>query len=56
MKKLCGFALFCFSFGLFLIKEIAARRGGELTIETEEGEGTVITLAFTRKENETCIQ
>lgn len=42
--------------GLFLIKEIAARRGGELTIETEEGEGTVITLAFTRKENETCIQ
>ncbi len=43
-------------FGLFLIKDIAARHRGELTIETEEGEGTVITLTFTRKENETCIQ
>ncbi|CCY81665.1 aTPase/histidine kinase/DNA gyrase B/HSP90 domain protein [Clostridium sp. CAG:149] len=43
-------------FGLFLIKDIAERRRGELTIETEEGEGTVITLTFTRKENETCIQ
>ena len=42
--------------GLFLIKDIAERRRGELTIETEEGEGTVITLTFTQKENETCIQ
>ena len=40
--------------GLFLIKQLVDDRHGEISIETEKGEGTCFTITFTRKENESC--
>ncbi|MCI8453521.1 MAG: GHKL domain-containing protein [Lachnospiraceae bacterium] len=37
--------------GLYLIREALRQYGGEITIDTEDGEGTCFTLTFTRKEN-----
>jgi len=37
--------------GLYLIHQIAALQGGEITIDTEEGEGTCITFTYMRKES-----
>ena len=36
--------------GLYLIRTAVQQYGGEITIETEAGEGTCFTLTFTRKE------
>ena len=36
--------------GLHLVRQIVDRCGGEISIDTEEGEGTCFTLTFTRKE------
>ena len=36
--------------GLYLIHQITALQGGEITIDTEEGEGTCITFTYMRKE------
>lgn len=36
--------------GLHLIRQIMDRCGGEISIDTEEGEGTCFTLTFARKE------
>ena len=36
--------------GLHLARQIVNRCGGEISIDTEEGEGTCFTLTFTRKE------
>lgn len=41
--------------GLFLIHQIIEEYGGEISIDTEEGEGTFFTLTFVRKENDSCI-
>lgn len=35
-------------FGLFLVSRIAEENGGDCTVDTEEGEGTIITLTFVR--------
>lgn len=35
-------------FGLFLVSRIAEKNGGDCTVDTEEGEGTIITLTFVR--------
>lgn len=40
--------------GLFLIHQIVEEYGGEITIDTEAGEGTCFTLTFTRKETDSC--
>lgn len=40
--------------GLFLIKQLVDDEHGEISIETEEGEGTCFTITFTGKENATC--
>ena len=40
--------------GLFLIKQLIDDGHGEISIETEEGEGTCFTITFTRKENVPC--
>lgn len=40
--------------GLFLIKQLVDDAQGEISIETEEGEGTCFTITFTGKENESC--
>lgn len=37
--------------GLYLIHQIVSEQHGEITIDTEPGEGTCFTLTFTRKEN-----
>ena len=37
--------------GLYLIKQITEDYQGEISIDTEMGEGTCFTLTFTRKEN-----
>ena len=44
--------------GLPLVKELADRYHGEITIETEPGEGTCITVSFMRPEEEdsSCIR
>lgn len=36
--------------GLFLVNKLAGANGGEIDIETEEGEGTCFTVTFTEKE------
>lgn len=36
--------------GLYLIRQIVSEHRGEITIDTEPGEGTCFTLTFTRKE------
>ena len=36
--------------GLFLIKQALDLYGGEIEIDTEEEEGTIFTVTFTRKE------
>ena len=36
--------------GLFLIKQALEFYDGEIEIDTEEGEGTIFTVTFTRKE------
>ena len=38
--------------GLPLVKELTDRYHGEITIETEPGEGTCITVSFMRPEEE----
>lgn len=38
--------------GLFLIRQIVETNHGEITIDTEEGEGTCFTLTFIREEND----
>ena len=38
--------------GLPLIKDLADRYHGEITVDTEAGEGTCITVSFTRTEEE----
>lgn len=40
--------------GLFLIRRILDEYGGEIAVETEEGEGTCFTITFIRKENDLC--
>lgn len=40
--------------GLFLIKQLVEDAQGDISIETEEGEGTCFTITFTGKENESC--
>ena len=40
--------------GLFLIKQLVEDAHGEISIETEAGEGTCFTITFTGKENESC--
>lgn len=40
--------------GLFLIKQLVDDEHGEISIETEEGEGTCFTITFTGKENASC--
>ncbi len=40
--------------GLFLIKQLVDDEHGEISIETEEEEGTCFTITFTGKENESC--
>ena len=37
--------------GLFLIKQLMDLHGGDVTIDTEEGEGSLITITFMKKEN-----
>lgn len=37
--------------GLYLLRQIAEDYNGDISIDTEEGEGTCFTLTFTRKEN-----
>lgn len=42
--------------GLFLVKQLADKYGGEIEIETEEGEGTCFTVTFSgRKEEENVL-
>ena len=43
--------------GLFLVKRLTDEYGGEIEIETEEGEGTCFTVTFTesRKEEENVL-
>ena len=43
-------------FGLHLVNSIVAQNGGECVIDTEVGEGTIITLTFTREESGACIR
>lgn len=40
--------------GLYLVQQLLDKNKGELTIETEEGEGTCFTLTFTGEEKNTC--
>lgn len=40
--------------GLFLIHQLLELHGGEITIDTEEDEGTIFTITITRKEPESC--
>lgn len=42
--------------GLHLIRRIADEYGGEITTETEAGEGTCFTITFTKKENHICTE
>lgn len=37
--------------GLYLLRQIAEDYNGDISIDTEKGEGTCFTLTFTRKEN-----
>lgn len=37
--------------GLYLLRQIAEEYNGDISIDTEESEGTCFTLTFTRKEN-----
>lgn len=41
--------------GLYLIRQIAEEHCGEITIDTEPGEGTCFTVTFTKKEKNSCI-
>lgn len=41
--------------GLFLIHQLIDLYHGSVTIDTEENEGTLITITFTRKEHAACI-
>lgn len=41
--------------GLFLIKQLTDLYHGDITIDTEENEGTLITITFTRKDSDLCI-
>lgn len=41
--------------GLFLIRELTDRFGGEIAVETEPGEGTCFTVTFTKEEQRSCI-
>ena len=40
--------------GLYLIRQLIDQYEGEISIETEAGEGTCFTLTFARKENREC--
>ncbi len=40
--------------GLFLIKQLVEESHGDISIETEEGEGTCFTITFTGKEKPSC--
>ena len=40
--------------GLFLIKQLVEKSHGDISIETEEGEGTCFTITFTGKEKPSC--
>ena len=40
--------------GLFLINQLMELHGGEITIDTEPGEGTIFTVTITRKESVSC--
>ena len=41
--------------GLFLIKQLVDSGNGEISIETEPGEGTCFTITFTERKHTPCI-
>lgn len=42
--------------GLYLVQRIVRQYCGRIEVETEQGEGSVFTITFTREETEACIQ
>ena len=42
--------------GLYLIRQVTDQYGGDISIETEAGEGTCFTITFTRKEHQECTE
>ena len=40
--------------GLFLIKQLVDSENGEISIETEPGEGTCFTITFTERKHTPC--
>ncbi|MBQ7795807.1 MAG: Spo0B domain-containing protein [Lachnospiraceae bacterium] len=42
--------------GLYLINQLLELHGGEIHIDTEEGEGSLFTITITRKEVAACIE